>query len=137
MITLKSFAPDSIIKNFSIDHQTTASVGPVYRIVPFDSILMNVAHGIAIAVTSDKSFTIRNLSNSQTYLNSATISVNTACAVGRCHLVGMSSSDAGLGSGTFGRPFVSAGSLLKIDWSASKGDSAFAINFKRISSKLS
>jgi len=135
MITLKSFAPDSVLKNFSLGHQTTASVGPVYLMVPFDSIMMNVAHGIAIAVTSNKSFSIRNLTKSMSYLNSATISVNTACAVGKTHLVGLSSSDAGLGSATYGRPFVSAGSLLRVDWSASKGDSAFAINFKRTQSK--
>jgi hypothetical protein len=131
MINIKSFHPDSVIKNFSLTHQTTASVGPTYFIVPFNSILLNVAHGIAIAVTSDKSFTVRNLSNSMSYLNSATISVNTACALGRCHLLGISSSDAGA-SGTFGTPTVSAGSLLQVDWSASKGDSAFALNFRKI-----
>lgn len=134
MIKVKSLHPDSILKNFTISFQTTASVGTFYQLVPHDCILENVMNGIGIATTSNRTFNINNLSVSRIYLDSA--AVNTSAAVGSSFKVGVGASADG-GSGTIGRPFISAGSLLKFTWSASKGDSCFLANYKRVKPNFS
>jgi hypothetical protein len=128
MITVKSIHPKSLINKFTMEFQTTASVGPCYMMVPYDSILEYVNYGMAIKTTSNRSFSIENLTKSMSYLNSAV--VMGSGAVGFVTKNGISSSDAGA-SGTYGRPIISAGTLLKIDWSSTKGDCAFNLVFKR------
>jgi len=132
MIKVKSLHPKSVLNKFRHCIQTTASVGPRYFITPEDCVLREVQLCNAIKITSNRVLTIRNLTYSESYLNSQAITTVSAC-VGQPYVVDISSSDA-LGSstsGTKGAPFMTAGTVLKIDWSASKGDFAASIIFDR------
>jgi hypothetical protein len=73
---------------------------------------------------------------SENYLNSEAITTISAC-VGQPYEFNVSSSDAAGSStsGTKGAPFITAGTLLVINWSCTKGDMGASIMFDRVTKK--
>jgi hypothetical protein len=122
MITVKSINPESIMGDFTVSYQTTASVGPAYFLIPYNAILKEAQFGMAIKTTSNRSFSIKNLANSVTYLNSAVYMGSGA--VGYVTKVGLSA------SANLGPAFITQDTLLSVGWSASKGDVGFSLIFK-------
>ena len=136
MIKVKSIHPKSFLNTFRHHIGTTASVGPEYLIVSEPCVLKGVQLCNGIKISSNRSFSIQNLTNSENYLNSEAITTISAC-VGQPYEFNVSSSDAAGSStsGTKGAPFITAGTLLVINWSCTKGDMGASIMFDRVTKK--
>ena len=128
MFTLKSHDPRSITTRFIMHHQTTASVGSSFFIVPFRAELETLRYGFAVSSTSNRTFDIRNLTKSMNYLNTAAIGSGT---IGYVTQMSISASDAHT-SGGGPRAVISANSLLRLDWTASMMDGALTLELKAV-----
>lgn len=132
-IKVKSLDPKSVLSKFSVQIHTTASIGPAFVMVPFDGMFESVFTEHAIAITSNRQITVRNLTKSMTYLNSQVITTVTACH-GNAYAVDISSSrmySSTNHSSVAVDPWVSAGTVLLVNWTASKGDAAYSLMFRR------
>lgn len=129
MLTVKSFHPDSVLNTDVLSISTTASVGPEFRIVPNNCILdrVQIVSGICscAGTPSKRLWSIKNMSTSEVYINSGSFGI-TNQQLGVVNEVGVTSSD------TNGRPFISAGTLLQIGWTASRGDQGISILLTRL-----